>query len=659
MYKKLLVAGSLIALMVSAPAWAIQELDISKAQYFPAPGSDNRDRGDNMTALLLDDDTNTFSYTTSGYTSNANGEQCVGVSLGAPGEVSRVRIYKAPVYGGLDIWVYYTTDTDADLGQRTWQPVTGLTNGYEGNELIDLPVPGTTVSGNKIEGELHTGWFSVTCDPVYATGIAIGFLASPLVGNPDFLHVQLHEWELYGVRRGASAPTPSDEALGVSADTDLGWTPGVGLTGQNVYFGLDPDPNSLVASGDGTLATVSNATLGGPFPPNTTYFWRVDGEATPTDPNTYPGIPWSFTTSGKAGDPTPADDSFASGPSVVLSWTGGSGMEYDVYFGTDSQAMSQIGDDLAVETTQVDSLADVTEYFWRVDTYEAGGGALISLGDVWSFTTTGLYHHWKIDEPNYYVDPSKVHDFGPGGATGTISDTGVDWVNDSERGWCLDFSGTAGLSNDGMVTFFSEPYDPNNDTGINLNGKPFTVSIWGKKDNAISAGTEMMFTYDWVWFGGAGNAVTAGFWYADLSDLSSPAGYYNDKWNMYTVTFDNIASVLTLYINGYPVNSALYGGGKQFAYGGDPLWTLGKRYPDLSHSFDGRLQDTRVYLGALSDCEVLGLYVTTTPEEEWVCCESERPAFDLDGNCKVDLADFADFAAQWLACGRLPVEACN
>lgn len=654
MYKKILIAVSLIILMVSVPALAIDKLELSTAQYFPAPGSDNRDRGDNLAVLLLDGDAATGSATTSGFTSNANGEQCVGLALGAVGEVSRLRMNKEPIYGGLDIWVYYTQDTDADLGQRTWKPVAGLTNGYEGNELISLGFAGATVSGNKIEGELHTGWFSVTFDPVYATGIAIGFLASPVVGNVDYVHVWLYEAELYGISRGASAPIPADGTPSAPVDTDLSWTPGTDLTEQSVYFGSDPDALDQVADGDGTLTTVANATLGGPFPPNTTYFWRVDGIF---EPNSFQGATWSFTTSGKTSEPVPADGVHADGPSVVLSWTGGLGMMYDVHFGTDPETLSQIEDDLVVETTMVDSLAEVTEYFWRVDTYDTGG-ALISQGDIWSFGTTGLYHHWRMDEdPNV---STVAQDYGPGGVSGTLSATGVESVYDPDRGWCLDFSGTGGTADDGMVTFFPVPFDPEDANspaeGLVLNGKPFTVSIWGKKDNAISAGHEMMLCYDLAWIGGTGNALTVGFWYGGLNDMPGPVGAYNDEWNMYTVTYDNVPGVLTLYINGYPVSSETFAPGRQFVYGGYPLWTIGKRYGDLGHPFDGRLQDARVYLGALSDCDVLDLYARTTPEDEWLCCE--KPEFDFNGDCKVDLADFATLAAQWMTCGRLPVEAC-
>ena len=191
---------------------AIQELEISSAQHFPAPGSEDQDRLEALTSLLLDDDLNTVACLTRSGTTNKHGQQCLGFDLTVPAEVSRLRINKKIYHGGgLDIWVYYTTDTDADLGRRTWKPVTGLTNGYLGTERITLGYSEASPSGNKIEGERHDGWFSVTFDPVYATGVAMGFMGNATIGT-EYLHPLIREAELYGVKRGASAPVPADRA---------------------------------------------------------------------------------------------------------------------------------------------------------------------------------------------------------------------------------------------------------------------------------------------------------------------------------------------------------------------------------------------------------------------------------------------------------------
>ena len=91
-------------------------------------------------------------------------------------------------------------------------------------------------------------------------------------------------------------PSPADDAEHVSVDTDLGWTPGIDIDTQEVYFdaGLGA-PTTLVASGDDTLATVANSLLNGgsPLAMNTDYSWQVVSYigATP-----YPGPVWTFKT---------------------------------------------------------------------------------------------------------------------------------------------------------------------------------------------------------------------------------------------------------------------------------------------------------------------------------------------------------------------------
>ena len=94
----------------------------------------------------------------------------------------------------------------------------------------------------------------------------------------------------------ATNPSPVDESEHVSVDTDLGWSPGIGIDSQDVYFEAGPGtPTILLDSGDDTLSTVANSLLNGgaALDPNTVYSWQVVSYigATP-----YPGPVWSFRT---------------------------------------------------------------------------------------------------------------------------------------------------------------------------------------------------------------------------------------------------------------------------------------------------------------------------------------------------------------------------
>jgi hypothetical protein len=100
--------------------------------------------------------------------------------------------------------------------------------------------------------------------------------------------------DLYGlISEYPMAPLPSDEISGVQVSTDLSWSPGIGITTQDVYFGLDNPPTTLVASGDYSMSVIDNSLLNGGelLDPGTTYYWQVQG-----DGGSFSGPIWSFTT---------------------------------------------------------------------------------------------------------------------------------------------------------------------------------------------------------------------------------------------------------------------------------------------------------------------------------------------------------------------------
>jgi hypothetical protein len=80
----------------------------------------------------------------------------------------------------------------------------------------------------------------------------------------------------------------------------------------------------------------------------------------------------------------------------------------------------------------------------------------------------------------------------------------------------------------------------------------------------------------------------------------------------------------------------------------------------LDADFEGNIDNVKIYSYALTSTEVGEEYVATNPNVDYVC-NYELPVldFDTDGNCRVDLADFADFAGNWLACNRIPDTACS
>ncbi|MCP4379559.1 MAG: hypothetical protein GY794_25730, partial [bacterium] len=186
----------------------------------------------------------------------------------------------------------------------------------------------------------------------------------------------------------ASNPDPSNGETMVVVEKVLSWdAPGAYTpSGYDVY--LDTD-ETKVATGSGTCEYTSSNQPGTTFDPSadlsysTIYYWRVD--AIEGDTTTHQGDIWSFTTGGKATNPSPADkDTYITVPTVDLSWTGDTwATSYKVYAGS-SFPLDYL--DEVTEPEYPDFPTDgVTTYYWRIDEY-VGASPTID-GDVWEFTT--------------------------------------------------------------------------------------------------------------------------------------------------------------------------------------------------------------------------------------------------------------------------------
>jgi hypothetical protein len=176
----------------------------------------------------------------------------------------------------------------------------------------------------------------------------------------------------------ASNPTPANSATNIAVTTDLSWTPGVGATSHDVYFGTT-SPGTFRGN-QTTGVTFDTGTMAN----NTTYYWRIDEK---NASGTTTGDVWSFTTivavPDKATIPNPANTASGVGIATDISWTAGArATSHDVYFGTvnpPSFVINQTG-----ITYDTGTMANNTTYYWRIDEKNAGG---TTTGDVWNFTT--------------------------------------------------------------------------------------------------------------------------------------------------------------------------------------------------------------------------------------------------------------------------------
>jgi hypothetical protein len=162
-------------------------------------GSTAQDRGD--TAASFDGNVASFSYLTA---SGTTAPQRIGIDLAIETDVSRLRVSKRSDVDGLgdpvdhvDLQLLFTSDS-GPLEQRSYLPVTGLTNGYSGGELIDAVA--VNPADATVDDDMHDfdtfGWYSLTFDTTPATGIALEFVRDP-DDDVDFNHYATNEFELY------------------------------------------------------------------------------------------------------------------------------------------------------------------------------------------------------------------------------------------------------------------------------------------------------------------------------------------------------------------------------------------------------------------------------------------------------------------------------
>ncbi len=225
-----------------------------------------------------------------------------------------------------------------------------------------------------------------------------------LEGGYTFIDNVRLDW---GWATTAYDPNPEDEAVNVSRTKVLNWKPGTlvaSADGHQVYLGTD---RTVVENADTTDTTgiyrgaMDTNSYDPPetFPLAAVYYWRVDevnsaysGTQPPAGPWT--GDVWSFTVTGYATNPNPANGAENVSPEVILSWTAATdATAHAVYLGTNAVAVSNAD---STDTTGIYRGTQATPdvdydpefltfgktYYWRIDAVSA----VTIKGYVWSFT---------------------------------------------------------------------------------------------------------------------------------------------------------------------------------------------------------------------------------------------------------------------------------
>jgi hypothetical protein len=440
--------------------------------------------------------------------------------------------------------------------------------------------------------------------------------------------------------------TPDNASTMVAPDPiTFNWTPtaGISVKRYEVFVKTDPnllDPNTITIpagtpdySGPFTICTKA-----GTFA--TTYYWRVDIIA--NDDTRYPGPRFSFTTAQKA-------PVFTVNPAGTSAKLGGSA----AFTATCSRPASY-------------PLARTIQWF-KVNTpdVEVTAGADVTITETLSGTlvtsTLTLSNIAAEQAGNYYAKATNSE----GTAQSTNATLAIqrlvaryefeDNTNDTTGAFNGTLTGT-GLYETGKIL-----------KAINLDGTTNYITLPTGVDsfNDITVCT-------WVYWRGGNN-------WQRLFDFGAGTSYYmfltpNNGSEMRFVLKNNggeqvtsttplatnqwvhLAATLSgdtakIYVNGALVktNTGVTINPSDFVQ--NAIYIGKSQYADAL--FNGSVDDFRIYNYGLPASEVSDLYLALEP---FLC--SAPITYDLNGDCRVNLADFALLASQWLNCNRQPESTC-
>ncbi len=139
--------------------------------------------------------------------------------------------------------------------------------------------------------------------------------------------------------------------------------------------------------------------------------------------------------------------------------------------------------------------------------------------------------------------------------------------------------------------------------------------------------------------------------YSNIPDLA------DDQWHMVTVTYDG--SIQKVYVDGN-LRATGSAGLANASGNAAPIIIGAWNSTSADADFDGNIDNVMIYSKVLTGTEIGEFYVANHPGVDSIC-NYELPGLDFDtnGNCRIDIADFANFAATWLNCNLIPASACD
>ncbi|MBL7152336.1 MAG: right-handed parallel beta-helix repeat-containing protein [Phycisphaerae bacterium] len=232
-------------------------------------------------------------------------------------------------------------------------------------------------------------------------------------------------WSFTVMPEKAWGPEPADDSSDIVAEPHaiLGWHIGdvdaLGNTvSYDIYYGTDSSVVAAATEPNVTVTTEEYALVG--LSPGIKYFWCVDTILkhidSPFQRTAIRGDIWSFRViveKEQAWGPIPSDGAvnIDTDAGLTLIWKAGDvdtelyAIEYDVYHGTDAQAVnSGLTPNATTESREfhIGPIADETKYFWRVNVILIEKSPPFERraikGNTWSFTTLGFPWNFSVDD---------------------------------------------------------------------------------------------------------------------------------------------------------------------------------------------------------------------------------------------------------------------
>ncbi len=484
-----------------------------------------------------------------------------------------------------------------------------------------------------------------------------------LMDDIQIFNTALLETEISLVMTGGGVKNvdPANGAKFVPVDKVLSWDPPAEFepnfifTGYDVYFSTDQD---LVKAGHASVKVVSNSPAEeyDPFGPadmaySTQYFWRVDVAGRydfSTEPNAIEGGVYSFTTISLAPTITTHPLSQVRGPAngkpdAVLTIEAVNATDYQ-WYKDDAPISGAIQPTLTITGVQP---SDEGQYYCAAS--NANSPTIVYSNKAW-VEYARLTSQWGFE--NDYADAV-------GGYDGSVAD-----VNSTPT-FASGIVGSYALGLDGIDDYLILPA-----AALPKAGTEMTYAFWAK-NNTPTVGTVTLYGYaDALPGNRLVNIHTP--WsnnnaYLDISN-SDAAGAYDrvaagnavntaaePYWIHWIFTKDSETGIQRIYRNGVRIGQAT--GLTRRLYGVEHLQLGANRDTSgvAGQFFNGQIDDLRIYNYAVDEVEAAYMYHDATGAA--VCINDADPVvakYDFNDNCKIDLPDLAELAANWLHCQQVP-----